>query len=115
MSRHDGVTINNIANCVKLDRSVIRRILKNHATGLKFVEATKKLKHTVEVCNKTFSSAEQQIFNMLSVDNSLIQREIQAKVTENLGVKLSQPTISRKIRKINFTRNRLTLISMERI
>ena len=115
MSRQDGMTINNITNYVKLDRSVLRKILKNHAMGLEFVEATKNMKHTVEVRNKTFSSAEQQIFNMLSVDNSLIQREIQAKVTENLGVKLSQPTISRKIRKINFTRKRLTLISIERI
>ena len=86
MSGQDGMTINNIENCVKLDRSVIRRILKNHAMGLEFVEATKKLKHAVEVRNKTSSSAEQQIFNMLSVDNSLIQ---QAKVTENLRVKLS--------------------------
>ena len=83
MSRQDGMTINNIANCVKLDRSVIRRILKNHAMRLEFVEATKKLKHVVEVRNKTFLSAEQQIFNIISVNNSLIQREIPAKVTEN--------------------------------
>ena len=35
-------------------------------------------------------------------------------MTENLGVKLSQPTISRNIRKMKFTRKRLTLIPMER-
>ena len=69
MSRQDGMNINNKANCIKLDRSVICRILKNHAMGLEFIEATKKLKHAVEVRNKTSSSAEQQIFNMLSVDN----------------------------------------------
>ena len=58
--------------------------------------------------NKTFSSAEELIFNMISIDNSLIQSEIQVKVNENLGIKLPKQTISRKLGKIELTRKHLS-------
>ena len=51
------------------------------------------------------------IFNDVASNNSLIQNEIK-ELVERFGVNIFQPTVTRKLKKMNLSRKRLSLVSI---
>jgi len=54
------------------------------------------------------------ILNTVACNNVVIQSEIVEKIKENLNNSISQPTVSRRLKKLNITRKRLSLVPFER-
>jgi hypothetical protein len=73
------------------------------------------MKETYSRKNSTLNEIEQNLINLVSRDNSLIQSEMMTHLnSNNTNTNISQPTISRKLKKIKFTRKLLSLIPIER-
>lgn len=64
--------------------------------------------------NRTIFPVDQTIYNTLSVNNALVQNELAEIVFNTNNVRLSRSTISRKIKKIGFSRKKLSLVPAER-
>ena len=92
----------------------VSRIYRSLREGQSFVDATSKKKSTWYIKNSEFSAIDQVIFNSLSCDNSLSLQGVANKILESLNIRVSCSAISRKIKKIGFTRNKLTLVPAER-
>lgn len=106
--------INEIARTVDLSRFTVSRLIKSYESGITFVPVLQKCQTTYREKRSHFSATEQFIFNQIACENSLVQKEIQLKLHDQLNVDVSQSTISRKIKRIGMSRKRLTLIPNER-
>lgn len=103
-----------IAETLGLTAKTVRNIYNAYMSGEKFKESGIKKKETWTEKNSSFSVVDQTIFNSLSCNSSFVQKEISDVVFQKHNIRLSQPTISRKIGKINFTRKKLALVPVER-
>lgn len=110
----ESFTSKKIANALKLSESAVRNCLTNYQDGKEFVPSKEKRAATIRNRNVQFSQAENIIFNSVSCNNEIIQKEIVHQVSEGCGIKYNQSTISRKLKKLNYTRKRLSLIPEER-
>lgn len=103
-----------ISATVGLSARTIIKIIKDIKNGKEFKPAGKKLKETFNQKNSLFTDVDQIIYNSITCNNSLTQQELKAKVEEQSGDIVSISTICRKLKKMNFTRKRLSLIPEER-
>jgi len=103
-----------IAELVNVSVSCVKSIIRKNGSGVEFESSSCKRKNTWKVKNATFSAIEQHVFTAVVSNNELIQSEIVTDILENSGVKLSQPTVSRKLKKIGFSRKRLCKVPIDR-
>ncbi|KAI0980540.1 hypothetical protein GJ496_011220 [Pomphorhynchus laevis] len=96
-----------------MDRKTIRKIVKDYDSGKEFVSANEKRRETCKLRYQVLKPEERGILSVISC-NSFIQKEIKEKVNEQFRVMMSQPTISRKLKKLGITRKRLTCIPIDR-
>ena len=107
-------SVDNIASTLNVSKGAVRNILNKQQEGIDFVAAVDKRKATCIAKNSVYSDAENILYNVVSCNNAMIQSEMANKVLESTGVTLSQPTISRKLKKMKVTRKRLVLVPEER-
>lgn len=107
-------TITHIASTLQLCRQTVANCIKAAENNEEFATAAEKCSKTCRERNSTHSLAEQAIFNTVSCDNSHIQKEIAQKIFQATNCEMSQSTVSRKLRKLNLTRKRLSLVPQER-
>jgi len=103
-----------IALALGLSITAVRNVLSQSQDGVDFKASTIKRKETWNAKSEVFGEADSILFNTVSCNNALVQSEMSAKVNEITGVKFSQSTISRKLKKMKMTRKRLTLVPEER-
>ena len=103
-----------ISEVVNLDRKTITKILKNYEKGERFISASEKYKSTMSNKKNNMSVVEQLIFNAVACDNSLVIKEMQDKIFNQLNLRISKSTIARKLLNLNISRKRLNLIPKER-
>lgn len=114
MVAQENVKIKDISKAVSLHPKTVSNIIKRTSKAEAFIPAGEKRKETCRLRNMVFSNVEQVINNTLVCNSSFVQKEIQEKILETQQVLISQPTISRKIKKMKFTRKRLCLVPEER-
>lgn len=107
-------SLKEIATTLDLSVQTVSRIATKIHLEIPFKDSSAKKKDTWKRKNNEFSAIDQAIFNCLSCNNSLIQKEISEKLLETTQSRVSASTISRKIKKMNFSRKRLSLIPVER-
>jgi len=107
-------SVDNIACTLNVSKSAVRNILNKQQEGTDFVAAVDKRKATCIARNSIYSDAENVLYNAVACDNAMIQSEMANKVFETTGVTLSQPTVSRKLKKMKISRKRLVLVPEER-
>lgn len=103
-----------IAKMLDLDRQSVRNALKKYSYGTPFLESGKKRSLTFKNKKAIIKPEERIIFNTISCNNSLIQKEIMQEISNTLNIQISQATVSRKIKKLKISRKRLSLIPYER-
>jgi len=97
MSQSGKYTINEIGETLHLGRKTVRTILQRHEKGQSFISAAEKCKETCKQKNLTYNEVEQTMYNAVACNNSLIQKELQDIVHENLNVSISQAAVSKKL------------------
>ena len=114
MTEDEDNSIKKISAIVDFDRETVSNVIKNHISGGSFMSANEKRSNTVKERNSVYNDEELFIMNSVSCNNVLIQREIADKIKENMNIIVSQPTISRKLKRLKITRKRLSLVPCER-
>lgn len=114
MSENEKLTIKNIAEALNLNRHTVSNVLKKHSNGEVFIPANENLKKTIADKNNVFSPTKQFVFNSVVSNNAITQSEVSNKLSTQMDVHISQPTISRIIKNVGLTRKRLSLIPAER-
>lgn len=107
-------SIAQIGQALNLSKSAVRRIINEHYDGIEFQPSTIKRKKTWETKTKLLTDAENVLFNAVACNNALTQTEMASEVANATSISLSQPSISRKLKKLSITRKRLTLVPEER-
>lgn len=114
MLRSELYSHKQIAETLGISTKTVQRTARLLESGRQFKTASGKLKENWANRNSTFSELETKIMTLLQADNSLIQSEIQEIVQNTLNLDISQSTVSRKIKKIQFSRKKCDLIPIER-
>ena len=78
------------------------------------MSANEKRSNTVKESNSVYNDEELFIMNSVACNYVLIQREIADKIKENMNIIVSQPTISRKLKKLKITKKETFLVPCER-
>ena len=114
MHEQEKVCVRLIAERVDLSVKTVNNIIAKYENGIQFIPAVNKYTNTVNNKNGFLSHIEQTLFNTVSRNNSMIQKEMQEYLATHDNASISQPTISRKLKKLKITRKRLSLIPAER-
>jgi hypothetical protein len=114
LANEENNTISQISRIINIDRKAIRNVLKKNNAGEPFVSANEKRTNTTKMKNSIFNEVENLIFTTISCNNNMIQTEIQTTVNTALNLNISRSGISRKLKKMNFTRKRLSLVPIKR-
>lgn len=114
MSQNQSHSIKYICDILNLDRKTVRKQIQNHENGKEFVSSSTKMRETCRIRQNTFNNIDQLIFNSVSCNNSLIQKELATIIENHENITISQPTISRKLSKMQISRKRLTLVPKQR-
>ncbi|KCZ77274.1 hypothetical protein H311_01716 [Anncaliia algerae PRA109] len=109
-----GRKISEVANFLNFSMKTISRLYKKIENNIPFVSRNKVLKNTIENKNNQLTDDEAIIYNTLMVDNTKNLAELREIVAENTGKRISSTTISRKIKKVNFSHKRISLVPIER-
>lgn len=102
-----------IAEIHGVNIKTIQRIATNHKLGKPFKKSDEKAKKTWSEKREVNTVSDNVVFTALSCNNSLTQGELKEKLADQNMI-MSQPTISRVISKIGFSRKRLSLVPAER-
>ena len=114
MIKDEKFKIKDISKKLHLNRKTVRNIIKNIENNIPFELASNKLKKTCQIRNLNYSEVDQSIYNTILCNNSCVIKEIKAEVCQKTGVDLSESSISRKIKRMNITRKRLSKVPIER-
>lgn len=114
MHRTGNYTIQKIAALLQMHRHTASKIIENSEKQMPFISAGKKRSETCAAKNATYSNVDQTIYNAINLNNSLTLKEVKEKVLEICNVSISGSSVHRKLRSMNITRKRLTLVPIER-
>ena len=107
-----GKTLKEIASSLLLSYVTVRRIAKN-LSEIENYAANYTNMYQRRKSKESSHNIEHIVTNIYDNNNELTQKEVKEEL-ENLSVPISQPTISRILKKAKYTRKRLTKIPVER-
>lgn len=107
-------TFKEIGEIVNLCERTVSSLIKKIESGQRFVSSSERHKATIALKNVAVSGEESAIYNAVVANNLLTQEDIRTIVLEAGAGGISQPTISRRLKKLNLTRKRVSLAPIER-
>lgn len=113
MSSETNTTVS-IARSLNLSRNTVSGIIKKIQSGEEFEDAKSKLKRTLRLKRGRARPENEIISNCIAVRNDITLKEIKARIGADAGLNISTSTISRRMKNLNVTRKRLSLLPEER-
>ncbi|KAM0674273.1 hypothetical protein GVAV_002349 [Gurleya vavrai] len=110
----EKLTTKGISERLDLSIKTINRHITNFEAGTVFKPVAELYKETIERKNFILNNEEQLLFNIVARNNVQTQSELAAEISASNNLITSQPTTSRKLKKMLITRKRLSLIPQER-
>lgn len=103
-----------IARILNVSVTTVRKLVRNNENGIPFAVSSVRRKETCRKRNNFFTPVEQKLYQMVTEQNELIQKEMKEVLLETTREEVSQSTVSRKLKKLGFTRKRLSKLPLER-